>query len=413
MNKFEFISHVLENQKMNSLQKERFLKLASKEIGIVKPSNEELWIEIEKIKTQLTIQDKSKDVDTSLNPVGNDVRIEELDNYKKIDVKALDEQRTMDGVNKLKEKQIIPARVLKKIPEPNPKHVADFMSLFNQRKGLKYLTHDYDENSGFNIDEFLISAHKVFEKETKKLNIPQSLWRIVKQFAFDSKQTEWTSISKDYKASISLNIGWATEELRDWSKKNNLHPIRNEEYKKIINDFKRITRFESSDFQKLIEATLEKKEINKSEGFDIKKINLSKADFYSHVGFLKTAFETIFEEIKKHSGSENKKEITIKYERSISDDGYYVRKIIITHHNSFPEKELDLYLKEWQEKGNMGKIIQNLRGYCHWSVVTMIENAPTKVNILRDELTPEYKIIKCETEELPKGFTHLLTFFYK
>jgi len=53
MNKFEFITHLLDNQKMNSVQKERFLKLASKEIGLVKPSNEELWEEIKKIKRNL------------------------------------------------------------------------------------------------------------------------------------------------------------------------------------------------------------------------------------------------------------------------------------------------------------------------------------------------------------------------
>jgi hypothetical protein len=285
------------------------------------------------------------------------------------------------------------------------------MSLFNQRDGLKYLTHDYDENSEFNIDKFLISANEVFKEKTKKdkLNIPQSLWRIVKRFAFDSKQTEWTSISEDYKKPMPITIGWATKELRDWSKQNQLHPIRNEDYKKIINDFKRITRIESPNLNTLIDATLESTFEKEIENFDIKKIDLSKADFYSHVGFLKTAFETIFEEIKRRSDSPQKKKITIKYERSISDDGYYLRKIVITHHKSAPNKELEVLLKEWQEKGSMGKIKEKLRGYCHWSVETMIEGAPTRVDILRENKAIEYGHIKCD----PDGFKHILTFYYK
>ncbi len=291
----------------------------------------------------------------------------------------------------------------------NPKHVAEFMALFNHREGLKYLTHDYDENKDFEIDKFIISANQVFKEKTKILNIPPSLWRIVKQFAFDSKQTEWTSISEDYKKSVPISIGWATKELRDWSKKNRLHPIRNKEYNKIIDDFKRITRIEYSNFEKLIEITLDgvfKKDI---ENFDIQKTDLAKADFYSHVGFLKIALETIFEEIKKRSDSPNKKRISLKYERSISDEGYYLRKISITHHNSFANKELKLILKEWQEKGNMGKIKEKLKGYCHWSVETLIEGNPVRVNILRDEETYEYENI----EQTPNGFRHIITFYYK
>ena len=126
----------------------------------------------------------------------------------------------------------------------------------------------------------------------------------------------------------------------------------------------------------------------------------------------KTIF-SIFEEIKKRSDFSDKREVTIKYERSISDEGYYLRKIVITHHNSFPNKELGLCLKEWQEKGNMGKIKEKLRGYCHWSVETIIEETPTKVNILKEKETKEYEIINCKKEDAPEGFTHILTFYYK
>lgn len=364
-NKYDFILKLLEEKKLTPSQKERILMLSSNEIKRDKLDGKELEEKVKILEHNLLTLKGS-------NPHGS------KDEIKKREIPA------------------------------NPKDVAEFMSLFNRRNGLKYLTHDYDENSEFDIDKFLVSANNVFEKETKKLNIPQSLWRIVKQFAFDSKQTEWTSISKDYKKTIPLTIGWATKELREWSKQNHLHPIRNEEYNKIINDFKRITRIEPPNLEPLIDATLESIFEKEIDNIEIIKIDLTKADFYSHVGFLKTAFEIIFEEIKKYSDSQHKNKVTVKYERSSSND-YFLRKILITHHNSFPMKELKLILEEWQEKGNMGKIRKKLRGYCHWSVETMIEGTPTKINILREKETLEYEQIECD----PEGFTHVLTFYYK
>lgn len=293
--------------------------------------------------------------------------------------------------------------------QPRPKDVAEFMSLFNKRDGLKYLTHDYDEMGEFEIDEFLISAKKVFDEQTRKLNIPPSLWRIVKQFAFDSSQTQWSSITEDYSKSLNVSMGWATKELRDWSKMNRSHPIRNEKYRKVINDFRRITRIESPHLEKLIESALDAALGELKSGYRINKVALQKADFYSHVRDLKIAFEAIFEEIKKRHKRDDKKEITVEFERAVSDDGYYLRKILITHHNSYPSKELNLILNEWKEKGSMGKIEAKLNGFCHWSVETLIENSPMRINILKEEATEQSEKIDRD----PGGFKHILTFYYK
>ncbi len=83
---------------------------------------------------------------------------------------------------------------------------------------------------------------------------------------------------------------------------------------------------------------------------------------------------------------------------------------MITHYNSFPLKELDVVLKEWNEKGNMGKIKEKLHGYCHWSIETLIEDKPIRVNLLRDKKTLEYEVIE---NIMPTGFNHILTFYYK
>lgn len=335
-------------------------------------------------------------------------------------------REVIERIEKLEEEQITQADVIlhltgaesavkstKKIPGiANPRDVANFMSLFNQRNGLKYLTHDYDEESSFEIDDFLISRKKVFdETTTKKVNIPQSLWAIVKQFAFDSKQAKWSTISEDYKKFMEIEIGWASPELRDWSKQTKLHPIRNEKYKKVINDFRRITRIESPNLETLVENTIEKVFSDKKNDFKIETTDLSKADFYTHVGFLRTTLETVFEEIKERAKEENQKKIKIEYQRETEDD-YFVRKILITHYNSFPTKELKVLLEEWGtlDKGSMGKIGERMQGYCYWSVVTQIEKNPIKVNILREKEKPMHEDVDASEAV---GFIHIFTFYYK
>jgi hypothetical protein len=293
--------------------------------------------------------------------------------------------------------------------EPKPKDVAIFMSLFNQREGLKYLTHDFDEDGKFDVGEFWINSYKVFKENANKLFIPQSLWRIIKQFAFsDKKPPKWNSISENYDDKKELALGWTSLEWQEWSKDNNLHPIRNEKYKEVINDFRRITRIESPNLERLVDKCLETIFKNEKGNFVITKKDLSKADFYTHVVRFKVALETVFEEIKKRTDTKEKRKISITYERETEND-YFVRKVLITHYNSFPSKELDVLLQEWQStKGSMGRIRGKLEGYCYWSVETVIDDKPIRINILKDKETLEYEPI-----EKAEGFTHILTFYYK
>ena len=58
----------------------------------------------------------------------------------------------------------------------------------------------------------------------------------------------------------------------------------------------------------------------------------------------------------------------------------------------------------------MGKIGEKIQGYCHWSVVTKIEESPIKVNILKEKDTPDHE--QADSSEAV-GFTHIFTFYYK
>jgi hypothetical protein len=406
--KGDFIIDLLNSKKLSNLEKDRVLNLTAKEY-------EKNEIELENIsKLILNLEHRTQSQHNLLKK-----EYESLISLWKKHIEKSDKK-----INQLHE---IVSKVVQKVKKsnitlseleqnefwkkPNPKHVADFMSLFNQRDGLKYLTHDYDEDSEFQIDKFLVDANLVFKEKTSKLNIPKSLWKIVEQFAFRGKeQPEWTSVSDDYKKSINHKIGWASPDLRKWSKENKLHPIRNLEYEQVINDFKRITRIKEPDLEKLINTSLDKIFENDLQSYEIHRIQLKKADFYTHVVFLKMAIESIFKMIKEEANRKGNKKINIEYIRGETKDGYYSRMILITHYNSFPTKELELLCKEWNNgKGSMGEVKNKLDGYCHWSIETIIDETPTRVNLLKDETTPEFEL----NQDCKKGFTHVLTFYYK
>lgn len=370
----------------------------------------------------LRSQDREKILELSAFELSlNKNKIEnELNSFKKT-LSALKEENKKD-INEIQDElKSIKQNIEKKYntihKEPNPKHVADFMSLFNQREGLKYLTHDFDEDSEFEFDKFLIDAKKVFDERTTKagllkLNIPSSLWKIVQQFAFNGKtQPEWTTISDDYKIEITRKIGWASKELRKWSKVNKAHPIANIEYNEIIKDFKRITRIKEPELEILIKSTLEKVFGDNLPTYNISHNAVAKADFYTHVLFLQKAMEKIFEMIKEEAHKSNCKQIKIEYQRGQTLDGYYFRKILINHVNSFPVgKELELLLNEWTSgKGGMGFVQKKLNGYCHWSIESIIDNKPMRINILKEATIPSIVYL----DNTVDGFVHDLTFYYK
>jgi len=284
--------------------------------------------------------------------------------------------------------------------ELNPKDVADFMSLFNKRDGLKYLTHDFDDEEYFEIDKFLFQAQKEFDSQTKLLSIPPNLYSIVKQFGFNSENPVWISSEDEI-----IKEGFSSLNWKGWSKKNRLHPIRNSHFSQIIEKFRKLTRIESPRLSKIVEKIVA--EVFKENNNEFYYSNLDKADFYTHIPSFEKALTEIF---KLMAVRKEHKEIHVIFNRSIKDK-YFIRELIIEQVGSYPTKELALLEKEWSsEKGAMYMIKEKLRGYCYWSIETEIEGKPQRINILKDKLKPlTESILKTEKS----GFKHILTFYYK
>lgn len=347
-------------------------------------------------KTILAIEDMYNDLSPfDSSDIDNSIR-EAEDEIKEL------EQSISNLQKKIEELQF--RKLLMRGLEGNPKDVADFMSLFNQRDGLKYLTHDIDENGDFDLANILSSIKQVLKSSFEEMEIPLTLKKLINEFAI-ATEPKWTSFDNQYNEQV-VSSGWSLPQWEEDANNSKIHPIRTADKMDVIRSFKRTTRVESPYLETIVDK------IFNEDDFEIDIKDLSKADFYTHVGEFMAALNTIFEEIKKRGDSDDKKNVSVEYQRGISED-YFVRKIVITHHNSFPNRnDKDALTKEWLSlnKGNMGKIAEHLQGYCHWSVETSIDDSPVRVNILREEgVEPIEDITGTEV----KGFSHILTFYYQ
>jgi hypothetical protein len=252
-------------------------------------------------------------------------------------------------------------------------------------------------------------AKKAFYEETKKLRIPKGLYSMINNFGFRDKS--WLTVSEDYIHTEEINEGWSTQKWKDWIDNNSQHPLGNPSYQKVIEKFRRGIRFNRGDLYKLTENVIKHVFEDKLENFEISiDEGIKKADFYTNISMFKEAYSCIFKGIRDHSSlfpnQDGSKRFAVTYKRRTDD--YFLRMIEIIHYGSYPAKEKVLLIKEWKEKGNMGKIYTNLEGYCHWSVETMIEDKPTKINLLKEN---DQRL--SEDIDVVEGFKHILTFYYK
>ena len=353
-NKITFITELLNSKKIEASQKERLFMLTANELKKSNETDEKILAEIDALKKKV------------FNLKENDVKSE---------VKS------------------------EKVVLHKPKDVANFMYLFNKRDGFKYLTHDYDEEGIFDIENYLKKTKTIFEIETKKNSIPKDLYAIVNQFAF-SEKPEWGN---------NLKEGFSTQKWIEWSKSNNLSPIRNKEFETIINKFRDLTRIESPDLETIINGLIS--DIFENSNFEIKLNRLEKADFYTNTKTFNDAIKSIFEIIYNKRNIDNgNNNLLIEYKGMLQDNFYEV-KLIITHLNSYPSKDFEQLHPEWKsDKGSIGKIKKKLFGYCDWSIESKFENGCYRINLLKDDTSPDYESIPDKTIE---GTKHILKFYYK
>ena len=279
----------------------------------------------------------------------------------------------------------------------NPKSTADFMSLFEKRDVLKYLTHNYD-NSTMTLETMLTQAKTVFKEQAKAISIPKQLWALINNFLNGG---EWV----DYK-DVKCHDGYSTQSWLDWSANNeNIHPITDiGGMEDIIQRFKHTIRFYPPYLQSMVNEITKPFE---KKSFKFESKYLEKADFYTHVSYIKWRMVEIIKDLADHSDN---KEINIEYLPGIDGD-YHTRKIKITQKGSYSAKGIDEVIQRFNSgAGSFAENADKLRGYCHWSVESLWDGKPYRWNILSDTSTE----IKEEIDEKSvAGFAHILTFYFR
>ncbi len=185
---------------MTPRQRERFLKLASEEISKTKPTNEELWEEIEKIRQELNAQKFDEVV------VSPDEEVEV--HYKEIEYK-------------------------------DPKILNQFLIAFNSDSILKYTCHLIDKDALESINKQLSKIKRGYKPPStgklKARDLPQSngneydyqkhlkliknnYYNLVQQYAVDKNiQGKIGEYLSDYMADNELK-GWSEDKIRiNWS----------------------------------------------------------------------------------------------------------------------------------------------------------------------------------------------------
>lgn len=296
-----------------------------------------------------------------------------------------------------------------------PKDTADFLSLFSQREGFKYLTHNFD-NASMALDEMLANVRKTFKINGQKYKIPRTLWALMNTFINGGKDKERKPLAwKDF-AEDEHTENYGTDEWLKWSRdNNNQHPLNNEDFAPIIQKFRSTTRVVGmSSLDKLIK--LIQKGSKKIGRLNIETENVDKADFYTNVQKLVWGIRFILRDMSQdHSDFNN---IKVTYKPELEGD-YFLNRIIILQKGSVSQKNINDVINKYYgnqheitgDGGAFSDIASNLVGYCNWSVESLFDGKPYRWNILRDN--PEIQ----ETEEIDskdvEGFKHILTFYSK
>ena len=161
----------------------------------------------------------------------------------------------------------------------DPKNTSTFLSSFNNPRGLKYLTHDFD-----NIDDGrprTLEELKNQIAEIRMSGLPKSLVGLLKQYISIGK--EWLDTFGNAHQSSLSNQMWV-----DWcNKNNNMHPINNPNFAPEIMAFRSTVRIDQGLLTQIVDKASEKTTLQ------ILKEKTDSADFYTNTYILYLSLKKI------------------------------------------------------------------------------------------------------------------------
>lgn len=282
-----------------------------------------------------------------------------------------------------------------------PFDVVKFLQLFRNSEGLKYLIHQFDKTDEiFNREKILIKAKEEFEVAKSQYAIPSSLYERVRYFAFVN--------DKEKKATDNFPIFWSSNKVIEWCERNSYsHPLQNPALATEIELFRDSIRVRGN-LENIIKKHLSLCLGEKFYVVDFQYERLEYADFYTDVRSFEAGLRGIFTSLLQQVLLLNRKEekITIRFSR-VSEGNHRKRHIIITHHNSFCNKEarvIELL------GGDLDNTRKSFYGICDWYIETTFSDGAFRLNVLYDVSLQPNKGQK-ESISPTNDFTHIISFY--
>lgn len=275
------------------------------------------------------------------------------------------------------------------------KNNADFLYLFSEADGFKFLTHDFPlpEDSDFlkylaNCRSLLLNYDGIIE---------ESLYELIFGFLYGPTWIDLQGMEHVFYCSSKECIEWSVSHPH-------LHPKSNEAFKLEFEKFRKSIRFYQMDLQKYIETICN----DKFPMFNFSFQDLRRGNLYINVRRLGMILEAILQTMKDSRFCMNKN-IVISYERCEPCGKYLIARLIIEQKGSVSDGVLARNVEERVRYGggDLGTIKGMVKDSCYWSVESLWQDGPARINLVSQSTD-----IPC-IELLPKdsisGFRHILT----
>lgn len=270
-----------------------------------------------------------------------------------------------------------------------PMKTADFLSLFELREGLKYLTHDFEPNSGMTMMLQVENTRKIIN--SKDYTIPRSLYSLIKGYI---DGVSWIDCFGEKHNSFLQTDDWRKyEQINPFA-----HPITTDAYKEEVQRFVETIRVRRSHLQDLLDAI---PEIKKAK---IEKLNLDKFDAYTNVLVLKSIISDIIRDFTQRNGNSL---LQIRCERG-TFSGYRTYSIKLVQSKSTADTIEEVQSKLKKGGGALFRVLGLCESFCDWSIEGNFEGKSLKWRILDSTGGQEIEEIK-KTED----FVHILTYYKK
>ena len=290
-------------------------------------------------------------------------------------------------------------------PQPQPAEfkplsalaTAQFLALFNDPMGLKYLTHDFDPDMD-GRPHTLEALHQqaLTLIKSKNYQIPPSLWSLINKYLDGGG--EWIDTFGQKHRSCIKDTRWQA-----WSRTNNMHPINNPAFAVEVMAFRSAVRLVAPALTDICSKAKEGLALNVTEE------KTDRADFYTNTYRLFIVLKRILAMMNRRA--DKHPNVTIAYRRKTDSQGRMLRQLVITQSGSLANRsiaEVKDRLLHATEAGDFGAIRNNLNGYCLWQVETQWDGQPARWNILK---TCEQREIDPLASNEVVGFRHILSYY--